>query len=58
MSKTNTMRRFQMQVPETVFGVDPEILRPINAWPTKEAYKVTCKKLANEFAENFKRYAD
>jgi len=32
MSKTNTMRRFQLQVPETVFGVDPEILRPINCW--------------------------
>lgn len=38
--------------------MDPEILRPINCWPTKDAYKVTCKKLALEFAENFKRYED
>ena len=32
MSKTNLMRRFQLQIPETVFGVDPQILRPINCW--------------------------
>ena len=47
-----------MQVPENVFGVDPEILRPINCWPDKESYKVTCKKLAVQFADNFKRYED
>lgn len=46
MSKTNTMRRFNMQVPENVFGVDPEILRPIKCWPSHEEYKVQAKKLA------------
>lgn len=46
MSKTNTMRRFGLQVPETVFGVDPDILRPINCWPDRASYKTTCKKLA------------
>jgi phosphoenolpyruvate carboxykinase (ATP) len=56
MSKTNTMRRFNMQVPESVFGVDPEILRPINCWPDHELYKVNAKKLAQQFATNFERY--
>lgn len=46
MSKTNLMRRFQLLVPETVFGVDPEILRPIRCWPDQEAYKTAAKKLA------------
>lgn len=56
MSKTNTMRRFGLQVPETVFGVDPEILRPINCWPNKEDYKKQAKKLAEQFVKNFSRY--
>lgn len=56
MSKTNIMRRFRMQVPESVFGVDPEILRPIRCWPDQELYKKNAKTLAEKFAENFKRY--
>jgi len=52
------MRRFNMQVPESVFGVDPEILRPIMCWPSHEEYKIQAKKLAVQFAENFKRYED
>jgi len=40
------MRRFRMEVPENVFGVDPEILRPIKCWPSHEEYKVQAKKLA------------
>lgn len=56
MSRTNEMRRFRMQVPESVFGVDPEILRPINCWPDHELYKVNAKKLAQQFAKNFERY--
>jgi len=58
MSKTNRMRRFQLEVPETVFGVDPDILRPINCWPDRDAYKTKCKSLAEQFATNFKRYED
>jgi len=45
-------------VPETVFGVDPEILRPINCWPDQELYKKNAKALAEKFAKNFERYAD
>jgi phosphoenolpyruvate carboxykinase (ATP) len=56
MSKTNVMRRFGLMVPETVFGVDPEILRPINCWPSHEEYKKQAKKLAQQFAKNFERY--
>lgn len=58
MSHTNTMRRFQLQVPETVFGVDPDILRPINCWPTKDEYKKAARKLAEQFHANFERYAE
>jgi phosphoenolpyruvate carboxykinase (ATP) len=43
-------------VPETVFGVDPEILRPINSWANKDEYKKKAKQLAEQFAKNFARY--
>jgi len=36
MSDCNHMRRFDLQVPKTCFGVDPEILRPIDCWPDRE----------------------
>jgi len=56
MSKYNHMRRFNLMVPQSVFGVDTDILRPINSWPNKEDYKVAAKKLAGRFQENFRRY--
>lgn len=56
MSHCNYMRRFNMQVPTECFGVDPEILRPIDCWPDRDAYKVAAKSLADKFVTNFKRY--
>ena len=50
------MRRFNLKVPSTCFGVDTEILRPINCWPNKDDYKVAAKSLAEKFVKNFKRY--
>lgn len=58
MSDCNHMRRFDLQVPKTCFGVDPEILRPIDCWPDRESYKKEAKALAEKFAKNFERYAD
>jgi len=39
-------------------GVDRDILRPINCWPTKDEYKTAALSLAEKFAKNFERYAD
>jgi phosphoenolpyruvate carboxykinase (ATP) len=58
MSNYNVMRRFNLKVPASCFGVDTEILRPINCWPDKESYKIEAKSLAGKFVDNFKRYED
>ena len=52
------MKRFGLRVPKNCFGVDPEILRPIDCWPDRAAYKTAAAKMAHMFAENFKRYED
>jgi len=56
MSNCSHMRRFNLMVPDSCFGVDPDILRPINCWPNKDDYKVAAKKLAQHFVTNFERY--
>lgn len=56
MSKFNHMRRFNFKVPETVMGVDKEILRPKDCWPDTVAYKAAARSLAEKFATNFERY--
>lgn len=56
MSKFNHMRRFNLMVPQSVFGVDSDILRPINSWSDKDSYKAAAKKLASHFVSNFARY--
>lgn len=58
MSNCSYMRRFRLQVPDSCFGVEPEILRPINCWPDKDSYKKQARKLAEQFEKNFERYAD
>lgn len=58
MSTFQIMRRFNLKVPNECFGVDPDILRPIRAWPNKEDYKVAAKDLAMKFVKNFERYQD
>lgn len=58
MSHFEIMRIFNLKVPNECFGVDPDILRPINAWPNKDDYKVAAKALADKFVDNFKRYED
>lgn len=47
---------FGVAVPTTIEGVPSELLIPENTWEDKAAYKAACKKLANSFVENFKKY--
>lgn len=50
---------FHLHIPKHVDGVPDEILVPVNTWQDKEAYKVTAKKLADQFAQSFKKsYGD
>lgn len=56
MSNYQVMKRFNLTVPGTCFGVDKEILRPIDCWPDRDAYKVAAKDLASKFVKNFQRY--
>ena len=58
MSDFRIMKRFNLKVPNECFGVDPDILSPISAWPSKEDYKVAAKSLAEKFVTNFRRYED
>ncbi len=47
---------FGVEVPTAIEGVPSELLIPENTWADKEAYKASCKKLAESFRENFKKY--
>lgn len=48
---------FQVAVPCECPEVPSEILKPINTWEDKTAYEKTAKKLAADFAENFKKFS-
>ena len=47
---------FKILVPETVSGVDSEILDPQKTWSDPVAYEQQAKALARRFAENFKQF--
>ncbi len=47
---------FGVQIPQTLEGVDSEILSPRDAWENKEDYDMEANKLAILFIENFKNY--
>ena len=47
---------FQIAVPTECPGVPSEILMPINTWADKDKYYKKAKKLAADFAENFKKF--
>ena len=49
---------FGFQVPTSIEGVPSELLIPENTWDDKAAYKASCKKLADSFNENFKKYTN
>ena len=47
---------FGVQVPTSIEGVPAELLIPANTWEDKAAYEASCKKLAQSFAENFRKH--
>ncbi|MCA1994063.1 MAG: phosphoenolpyruvate carboxykinase (ATP) [Coleofasciculus sp. S288] len=47
---------FKILVPETVPGVDSEILDPQKTWKDPAAYEQQAKALARRFVENFKQF--
>ncbi|UAY52806.1 phosphoenolpyruvate carboxykinase (ATP) [Ferruginibacter albus] len=49
---------FEILMPTQCEGVPSEILNPINTWADKTAYTTAAKKLAQQFIDNFKKYAD
>lgn len=53
MERFQIMKRFGLKVPIKVEGVPSELLRPIEGWENKEAYKEASLKLAIRFHENF-----
>ena len=45
-----------VQVPTSIAGVPSARRIPANTWEDKAAYEASCRKLAQSFAENFKKY--
>jgi phosphoenolpyruvate carboxykinase (ATP) len=55
-SSFDTLGTFNLQIPQTLEGVDTEVLNPRNTWEDKAAYDESLEKLAKMFQENFRRY--
>jgi phosphoenolpyruvate carboxykinase (ATP) len=48
---------FGWEIPESIPGVDSNVLHPRNNWPDAEQYDEAEKKLANMYVKNFEKYA-
>ena len=48
---------FGVHVPAACPGVPPEVLKPRNTWPDKDAYDRKARELAQRFVDNFKQFA-
>jgi len=49
---------FGFEVPASIPDLPAEVLNPRNSWSDKIRYDETLRKLAFDFVENFKKYAD
>ena len=54
--KFQIMPVFNLQIPQSVPGVDSQMLNPRNMWANKEEYDAASRKLAAMFIENFKKF--
>jgi len=52
----DTLDTFNLSIPQTLDGVDTEVLNPRNTWENKDEYDAMLAKLATMFKENFHRY--
>ncbi|MBN2127570.1 MAG: phosphoenolpyruvate carboxykinase (ATP) [Candidatus Diapherotrites archaeon] len=52
-SKFNKNELFHLEFPETIEGVDSNILNPVNTWKDKNEFNSRAKKLAEEFSNHF-----
>jgi phosphoenolpyruvate carboxykinase (ATP) len=55
---TTTDPVFGLEVPVECPGVPAEVLDPRNTWNDKQAYDQQARKLAQQFEDNFRKYAD
>jgi phosphoenolpyruvate carboxykinase (ATP) len=49
---------FGVEVPTSVPGVPPKVLRPRGTWADPDAYDAKARELASMFTDNFAAYAD
>ncbi|CED82038.1 phosphoenolpyruvate carboxykinase [Phaffia rhodozyma] len=49
---------FNLSIPKAVEGVPSEILNPLKAWPSQDAFTSEVTKLAGMFNQAFKKYED
>ncbi len=47
---------FRLEVPESVMGVEDNLLNPRESWADKDAYDAQAAKLLNMFVENFRTF--
>lgn len=57
-AEMDVMPLFRFRIPRALPGVDRSLLNPRNTWSDPAEYDAQARKLAQMFAENFKRYAN
>jgi phosphoenolpyruvate carboxykinase (ATP) len=57
-AETFTLPLFNLAIPTSLPGVNPEILDPRNTWSSREAWQEKATQLAQLFIANFDKYTD